>query len=138
MYNEVQIHKLRIAAAHYEIQAPDKFWDTDPCILKKVCNGCGPECMRKANRSRLTNALSRYAPAFAVHDVSYEQHEGTRSKADMTMYKNMLKIWKKDFGFWRWLSIAGIFNRIVVIPVVYSAVRKFGDQAWKSTKRRLK
>ena len=50
----------------------------------------------------------------------------------------MIKIWRKDFGLWRWLSFAGIFNRVIIIPGVYSAVRQYGEHAWEVTKRRLK
>ena len=138
MYNEIQIKKLRIAAAHYDLEASDMFWQCSEHKLKSVCNGCGPDCMSKSERSHLTHLLHRYAPAYAIHDVDYEEHSITRKESDKRMCKNMLKIWRKDFGFWRWLSFAGIFNRVVVIPSSYSAVRQFGQQAWKTTKRRLK
>lgn len=137
MYNEIQIRKLRIAAGHYDLEAPDKFWNSEYTVLSSVCNGCGPECMRKDSRESLTEIISRYAPAFAIHDVDYEIHNMTRTQADKRMRKNMIKIWRKDFGFWRWLSFAGIFNRVVVIPTVYAAVRHYGNSAWKATKRRL-
>lgn len=138
MYNEIQIRKLVISAVHYDLEADDIFWKADHRLLSKVCNGCGPECMRKDARDNLTEITSRYAPAFAIHDADYEIHGTTRSQADNRMRKNMIKIWRKDFGFWRWLSFAGIFNRVVVIPAAYSAVRHYGNSAWKATKRRLK
>ena len=94
--------------------------------------------MSKSSRAHLTHTLSRYAPSFAIHDADYDTHEITRKEADKRMRRNMLKIWSKDFGFWRWFSFAGIFNRVIVIPGVYSAVRQYGEHAWKATKRRLK
>lgn len=138
MYNEVQIRKLVIAASHYDLNADDAFWNSSYSILKEVCNGCGPDCMRKNMRENLTEAAKRYAPAYAIHDVDYETHNCTRSQADKRMRRNMLKIWHKDFGLWRWISFAGIFNRVVIIPASYSAVRRYGNSAWKATKRRLK
>ena len=130
MYNEIQIRKLMIAAVHYDLDGSNLFWRSSCHLLSKVCNGCGPDCISKSSRAHLTGMLSRYAAAYAIHDVDYES-------ADRRMRKNMIKIWRKDFGFWRWFSFAGIFNRVVVIPSVYSAVRQFGESAWKATKRRL-
>ena len=130
--------KLRITAAHYGLEASDTFWNYDEDILRQVCNGCGPDCMSKAGRDNLTALLDRYAPVYAIHDVDYEEHKITRKEADKRMRRNMLKIWRKDFGFWRWMSFAGIFNRVIVIPSAYSAVDQFGSSAWKATKRRLK
>lgn len=137
MYNIIQIRKIRIAAVHYDLVASDTFWRTSEDALRPVCNGCGPECMSRSGRGHLTGLLSRYAPAYAIHDVDYEEHKITRREADKRMLKNMIKIWRKDFGFWRWFSFAGIFNRVVVIPSSYSAVHQFGEAAWRLTKRRL-
>ena len=138
MYNKYQIRKLRITAVHYNLVASDTFWNDTEDLLVHICNGCGPECMSKAGRSHLTNLLSRYSAAYAIHDVDYEEHMISRKDADKRMRRNMIRIWRRDFGFWRWLSLAGIFNRVVVISSSYSAVRQFGEQAWKSTKRRVK
>lgn len=137
IYNEVQIQKIMITAVHYDLDGSNLFWRSSCHLLSKVCNGCGPDCLSKSSRAHLTGMLSRYAAAYAIHDVDYESHELSRKSADRRMRKNMIKIWRKDFGFWRWFSFAGIFNRVVVIPSVYSAVRQFGESAWKATKRRL-
>lgn len=138
MYNRSDIRNIKISAAHYDLSAPEEFWQTDDAILSGVCNGCGPECLTKDQRASLTEALGRYAAAYAIHDVEYEVHISSREIADKNMRSNMLRIWKKDFGFWRWLSIAGIFNRVIVIPTAYQAVRKYGQSAWYATKRRIK
>ena len=137
MYHAIQIRKLRIAAAHYDLDASDNFWNADNVKLTHVCNGCGPDCMSRSGRAHLTALLKRYAPVYAIHDVDYEEQKITRKDADRRMRKNMIKIWRKDFGFWRWFSFAGIFNRVIIIPSSYSAVRQFGEHAWRLTKRRF-
>jgi hypothetical protein len=63
-----------------------------------------------------------------IHDIDYMF--STKAEADDRMRRNMLKIWKQDFGIWRYFSKPGIINRFIVIPAVYSAVKFGGESAY--------
>ena len=121
-YTSKQINELRASAQHFKLDAPEEFWETPASVLNKVCNGAGPDRWTELKRKALTSALKLYEPAFAIHDVEYEYQLGTQKKADKRMKKNMVKIWRKSFGIWRWFSKAGRIERLVVISSVCTHV----------------
>lgn len=133
-YTAKQINELRTSCQHYKLDAPIEFWTKVADELKLACNGAGPDRWSEVKRKALTEALKPYEPAFAIHDVEYEYHIGTQKKSDKRLKKNMVKIWRKNFGFWRWFSRAGRVERLIVIPTVYAAVALAGGQAWKEAK----
>lgn len=130
-YTAKEINELRSAAQFYKLDAPTEFWRRVASELKYVCNGAGPDRWSELKRRALTDALKMYEPAFAIHDVEYEYRLGTQRKSDRRLKKNMIKIWRKNFGLWRWFSRAGRIERLVVIPTVYAAVAIGGGQAWE-------
>lgn len=130
-YTAKQINEIRTSCQHYNLDAPIEFWTKTADELKYVCNGAGPDRWSEVKRRALTGALKQYEPAFAIHDVEYEYHIGTQRKSDKRLKRNMLKIWRKNFGIWRWFSRAGRIERLVIIPTVYAAVAIGGGQAWE-------
>ena len=134
-YTAKEINEIRASCQHYKLDAPIEFWTMVADKLKYVCNGAGPDRWSEVKRRALTSALKLYEPAFAIHDVEYEYQIGTQRKSDKRLKRNMLKIWRKNFGFWRWFSRAGRIERLVVIPTVYAAVAIGGGQAWKEVSK---
>lgn len=132
-YTARQINQLRTAAQHYKLTAPAEFWMKTADVLKYVCNGAGPDRWSEIKRRALTHALKPYEAAFAIHDVEYEYRIGTQRKSDKRLKKNMIKIWRKNFGFWRWFSIGAWIERFKVIPFVFIAVTLRGGQAWEDS-----
>ena len=130
-YTAHEINHLRTAAQYYKLDAPAEFWHKVADELKYVCNGAGPDRWSEIKRRAMTAALKPYESAFAIHDVEYEYRIGTQRISDKRLRKNMLKIWRKNFGFWRWFSRAGRVERLVIIPAVYAAVAIGGGQAWE-------
>ena len=130
-YTAHEINELRSAAQFYNLEAPAEYWRIVADELKYICNGAGPDRWSELKRRALTSALKIYEPAFAIHDVEYEYRIGTQQKSDKRLKKNMIKIWRKNFGLWRWFSRAGRIERLVVIPTVYTAVAIGGGQAWE-------
>lgn len=130
-YTSVEINQLRTSCQHYKLEAPIEFWTKTADELKYVCNGAGPDRWSEIKRRALTKALKIYEPSFAIHDVEYEYKIGTQKISDKRLKKNMVKIWRKNFGFWRWFSRAGRIERLVIIPAVYAAVAIGGGQAWE-------
>lgn len=132
-YTTKEINQLRTAAQHFKLDAPQEFWEKTAATLKKYCNGAGPERWNDLKRKALTSALKAYEAAFAIHDVDYEYQVVNQKQADKRLKKNMVKIWRKNFGIWRWFSKAGRVERLIVIPSVYAAVALAGSQAWKES-----
>lgn len=132
-YTAKEINQLRTTAQYFKLDAPQEFWEKTATTLKKYCNGAGPERWDDLKRKALTSALKSYEAAFAIHDVDYEYKVVTQKQADKRLKKNMVKIWRKNFGIWRWFSKAGRVERLIVIPSVYAAVALAGSQAWKES-----
>lgn len=133
-YTSKQINELRTAAQFYKLDAPKEFWNKTATELKRCCNGAGAECWRDSKRYALTSALKLYEAPIMVHDVDYEYQSVTKQQADKRLKDNMLKVWRKHYGFWRWFKRSARVERIIVIPAVYAAVVLGGDSAWKETK----
>lgn len=130
LYTIDDINRLREAAKHYKLNASARFWQYQTAELQKRCNGAGPARWSEDKRRALTSALRRYEAAFAIHDDDYTApHLLTQAEADKRLKANMIKIWRRDFGVWRWFSRAGRAERLVVIPAVYTAVAIGGGEA---------
>ena len=125
-YTLEQIHALRGLAEFYALEVPEGFWRLNLKQLRAWCNGCGPERWSEIKRKALTAALARYEAAFLVHDVAYSLGK-SQKRADRQLLRNMRKIFRRDYGFFWWLSKAGWLERITVIPAVYAAVRFGGE-----------
>ena len=130
-YTPRQIDQLRTACQFYELTAPAEFWTKTADELSKVCNGAGPDRWSELKRRALTCALKPYEPAFAIHDVEYEYRIGSQKISDRRLKKNMVRIWRKNFGFWRFFSIGAWIERFKVIPFVFIAVTVRGGRAWE-------
>jgi hypothetical protein len=128
MYSLEEIAAMRQEIIARGLELPDMWCLLTDDDLAQWCNGCGPEKAPEIVRKGLTTCLYRYRVVFMIHDIDYMF--STKEEADARMRRNMLKIWKQDFGIWRYLSKPGLFNRFIVIPAVYSAVRFGGGNAY--------
>lgn len=132
-YTDEEIAAIRLTAQHYGLEASERFFTQPTETLKLSLNGCGPARWSNSKRKALTDALKRYETCFAVHDDDYSApHIVSRKDADKRLKRNMLKVWKKDFGFWRWFSRAGRIERLVIIPTIYNTVMIGGAEAWEA------
>lgn len=134
MYTIAEIRKIREEIVSRELEAPDMWCIVTDSDLQQFCNGCGPEDAPDIIRKGLTGFLKRYQAAFVIHDIDYMFSQ--KDEADSRMRRNMIKIWKQDFQFWRYFSKPGLLNRFIVIPAVYSAVKLGGTDAYKKAQRR--
>jgi hypothetical protein len=134
-YTREEIIDLRIAAQHYKLKGPAEFWQLPAEELQKICNGAGPDRWSTLKRRAVTAAIGgMYESAYAIHDVEYEFQLGSQKQADKNLRKNMIRIWKKHFGWRRWISLRALRERFKVIPFVYLAVVLGGSPAWKVKK----
>ena len=134
-YTSKQINELRTASQFYKLSAPAEFWNKTAMELKKVCNGAGTDKWSENKRKALTAALKPYESAIAIHDVDYEYQEVSKKEADKRLKKNMLKVWRKNYGFWRWFNRGARIERLIIIPAVYAAVVVGGSDAWEACKK---
>lgn len=134
-YTSKQINELRTSSQHYKLDAPAVFWTKTAMELKKVCNGAGTDKWSENKRKALTAALKPYESAIAIHDVDYEYQEVSKAEADKRFKQNMLKVWRKNYGFWRWLNRGARIERLIIIPAVYAAVVVGGNDAWETCKK---
>jgi hypothetical protein len=47
----------------------------------------------------------------------------------------MVKIWRKNYGIFRWFTRYGRIERLVVIPAIYAAVAIAGSMAWEDAEK---
>lgn len=134
-YTAKQINELRTAAQFYKLNAPRNFWVKTAMELKKCCNGAGAEAWSENKRKALTAALKPYEAPIAIHDVDYEYQEVSKKDADKRFKQNMLKVWRKKYGFWRWFNRGARIERLIIIPAVYAAVVVGGNDAWEACKK---
>lgn len=130
-YTEKKINELRLEAQFYKLKAPKTFWAKSALELKYICNGCGPERWDVDKRKALTTVFAPYEACFAIHDVRFSYQIGTVKQANKELLKNLRKVWRKNFGFWRWLSPIAWIERFRVIPFIYAAVTAGGNRAWQ-------
>lgn len=133
-YTIQRVNALRRQVEYYGLEVPLEFWRLSLPKLQKYCNGCGPESWSNGKRKALTAALSRYEAAFFVHDVCYELM-ADRDEADRMLLRNMLIIFRRDFGFFWWLKKTGWAERIGIIPVVYALVAFGGNDAYTEAQK---
>ena len=127
-YTAEEMADLQIAARFYKLDAK-VFLTMPPEFLVKVCNGIGSERFSKIKREAMTLAFKRYEVCAAIHDLDYFLQVGQK-KADKRLYDNMLKVWKKDFGIFRFFRPSARVEKRVIIPAFYLAVSIAGSSAY--------
>ena len=73
--------------------------------LRHAYNGCGPERWPKELREKLDDVTMIFAPAFLVHDLDFEQSDGTEDKmceANERLHRNTRRIVRWRYPFWTW------------------------------------
>lgn len=130
-YSIEEMENLRNLASYYELDGVETLYAVPLSYLCRVCNGAGVECWSDIKRKALTFALRRYETAVLIHDVDYSTQIG-RHTADMRLLRNMRKIWKKDFGIFRWFRPSARIERRVIIPAVFAAVAIAGGSAYEA------
>lgn len=132
MYTLPEIHNIRAEARSYNLSAPAVFWVRGAFELQQICNGCGPEFFPSWARELSDFVFRRYKPAVAIHDYRFECSDGTefsRCAADMEFYQNCLIIWRRKFGWSRWLNPIALWERRK-IKLAYKALYYGSNIAW--------
>jgi hypothetical protein len=134
MYTVSEMKQIRFSADALGLYAPPLFWELPESELVKICNGCGPEFFPDWARELADFIYRKYRAAIAIHDVEYEESDGTeisRCEADTNFYENCLIIWNKRFGWSRWINPVALYER-KKIRLAYRALYYCGTVAWIS------
>lgn len=130
IYSVDDIIKARAFARAHGLSAHDAFLYAPEEDLRKICNGIGAESWEKAKRAALTAAFKKYEVPAMLHDVDYELQVG-KKYADRRFLKNMKKLCRQEFGWWRyWFSPIAKAEK-VVIYALYAAVALGGGDAYE-------
>ncbi|MBE6369185.1 MAG: hypothetical protein E7056_03380 [Lentisphaerae bacterium] len=132
MYDFDEIAAMQQQAVELELQYPIDFLQKDPAELQPVLNGYGSANCPEMLRQLLSRAFGCYPTAAAIHDLRYEQSDGTedsRRRADREFAYNLRTLWLHRYGTriqGNWLAIYALIKLILA----YAAVSWFGRNAW--------
>lgn len=137
-YKASDILTMRNQARAAHCTANDLFWFANPLDLVEVCNGFGSEDAAKWERDALTLVFRKYAVVAAIHDCRYEESDGSEAKrriADREFRDNAIKVWKLNYGFWRFFRPAA-YADLAKLRLAYVTLREFGGGAWREAYQR--
>jgi hypothetical protein len=130
MYSKEEIIKARETAKLYNLKMCREFWFSPVEYLQKHCNGVGSEAMFEFVVEALNAYYRDYQVCAMEHDLDYLLKRISKEEADKRFYDNMLIIWKKKFGWKRFLPCG--LRDFFRIRAAYIVVRDFGQSAWEN------
>lgn len=133
IYNKNDIARLRVAAVHFDLDAPTEFWNLPAAELLKICNGVGPASWLGWLRTKLTQLAGEYEVVAAIHDVQQEFKLGSNKSASHTFLQNALKIWHRRHGFKGFVILCAVFELAVAVAA-FLALYFWGDKYWEDAK----
>lgn len=95
-------------------------------------NGIGSASLKEKQRKKLTKWLKLFEPACLIHDMRYEESDGTRKGFDFAnkeFRENCLSLANYNYAWWNWKRYVARF----VARAMYVAVCT--DEAWKMWKK---
>lgn len=135
MYDKFEIEDLRERAIICNMVAPNKYWDSKPSTLCKICNGVGRESAPEWVRSILNSYFRSIEAAATIHDYMYQHSDGTyqsRLYADCLFLENGFKEISynhKYFSPFKYIAFVKAF-------AAFCAIRWRGNTTWdKLTKK---
>lgn len=119
MKNAVRrINELLKQVDYYELDVPSVIYTLSLKQVAAKYNGVGSDQWSSKKREALTQAFKPYECCILIHDVC--QHMSIdQSLADMMLYNNLIKVWAKNYGTWRWFKKAAWVERLKIVPTLY-------------------
>ena len=80
----------------------EKYTDSE---LSLIYNGAGPDSWKPIARQILTELMKLFKPEILLHDVQFEESDGTRETFDHVTdlwKRNCRKIFDTEFPLWTW------------------------------------
>lgn len=134
LYTEEDIARFRAEIEFYGLSAPAVLAQLSDFELTRICNGWGPDDCPRNIRRILTAIAGCYAVLAVPHDVRFKFKIGTRQAADLEFYQNGIKIWKKRWGWKRFIKFEAL-KEFIRLRGVYRALQLFSKNAWEKKEK---
>jgi hypothetical protein len=138
MYTVEEIIFMQTQAEEMQLQYPKEFVLMAPEKLQDIANGYGPDRWPETVRKTLTWFFRHYPVPAAIHDLRYELSDGiepTRRAADAEFAANLLTVWKKRYGGWRFINPLALYERWKLSTAAL-LTHEFGRLAWQEAYKR--
>ncbi len=102
---ETELSLLRYECKRYALEGCEilkKYTDSE---LSHIYNGAGPDSWKPIARQILTELMKLFKPEILLHDVQFEESDGTRETFDHVTdlwKRNCRKIFDTEFPLWTW------------------------------------
>lgn len=112
--------------AKYALDYPGNITDLTDEQLKAQYNGVGSEQWPENKRKALSDAFKPYEVCIIIHDLC--QAQGVPPiLADAMLWGNLLKVWAKNYGMFRWFKKEAWVERRTVLPKLYKILTENRD-----------
>ncbi len=132
MYTIAEIKLMQAQAAAWQLKYPAEFIDMTPEDLSGILNGYGPDRWSDEVRKKVSWFFRHYPVPAAIHDLRYEFSDGlecTRKAADSEFAANLLIVWQKRYGFFRYINPVALYERLKLDAAI-QLTRHFGRPGW--------
>ena len=102
---ETELAFLRFECGRYNLDGReilDRYTDAE---LSTIYNGAGPDSWKPIARDILTDLMKLFKPEILLHDVQFEESDGTRETFDHVTdlwKRNCRKIFDSEYPLWTW------------------------------------
>lgn len=120
MENEKIDELVKIAVAA-DLEGVDFLSQFSYAQLADGYNGIGPEFLPAGARAKVTDYLSLFEPAALIHDVRYDDSDGSRygfNFANLEFRENCFKLARAAYPWWNWRR----YRAYLAAEALFSAV----------------
>ncbi len=102
---ETELAFLRFECGRYDLagrEILDRYTDAE---LSTIYNGAGPDSWKPIAREILTELMKLFKPEILLHDVQFEESDGTRETFERVTElwkRNCRKIFDSEYPLWTW------------------------------------
>lgn len=102
---ENELSHLRMECGKYNLagrEILDRYTDAE---LSTIYNGAGPDSWKPIAREILTELMKLFKPEILLHDVQFEESDGTRETFERVTElwkRNCRKIFDSEYPLWTW------------------------------------
>ena len=129
--NKQEIEAIRAAAIRMELDGSQRLASMSLEDVAEAYNGTGPEFLPQAIRAKLDDVCRPFLPAVEIHDVDFEQSDGSVGAfraANVRLLINCLKCANEAYPALSWKRYA-LYAEAYAL---YRACERFGWIAWLS------
>ena len=102
---ETELSLLRYKCKRYALEGCEILDNYTNSEISSIYNGAGPDSWKPIARQILTELMKLFKPEILLHDVQFEESDGTRETFDHVTdlwKRNCRKIFDTEFPLWTW------------------------------------